>query len=287
MSNTRDISSAANSHTAECDPSGEAPIARLRESVSDPTIGPRLKQARVALGEDLHSLARRAGVPERQVRAIEDGRFDDLPRGIYARSAVRSYAAALGFDPLDALHDCELLLPPLEEPIRAMGRLKGVRSADRAPVPASSCESHLEREGGQPPDWRPCAAAAVDAALIGAILAMVIAGAAVTANVRIDALDGAAAFGGIGFLLAGVYFTFLGGLAGMTAGGRAVRLFPLSRESSPLDLREIATRAGRWAAGDLCFLWKAGVWLGRLTRGTSVDAAAPKHASDQRPAVST
>ena len=61
-------------------------------------ISERLRQARTATGEDLAALGKRIGVRQEHLRAIEDGRFADLPAGIYGRSAVKSFAAAFGFD---------------------------------------------------------------------------------------------------------------------------------------------------------------------------------------------
>jgi Helix-turn-helix domain len=233
--------------------------------VSEATICEQLRRARTARGEDFPSIARRTSLPERQLRAIEDGRFDELPRGIYSRAAIRSYSAALGLDPAEVLSACEPLLPAVEEPIDAMGRVMGLRpsrpvATTGPPEPEPPTASHVVR----PPDWRLCAAAALDAALIGAILALVIASAAITAGVRIHALDRAAgAFGVMGVMLAGAYFTWLGGLCGVTAGDRAVRLLPFSPDLSSLNLRAIATRACRCASGDLSFIWELGAWLGR------------------------
>jgi len=219
---------------------------------------------------------------------MEDGRFDELPPGIYARSAIRSYAAALGLDPVALLRECELQLPPLEEPIGAMGRLMGVRPPARAAVPVESRESCPRQERISAPDWRRCAAAAVDAAAIGAILAMFMAAAAVTARVRIDALNGGeVAFGVLGFVLAGIYFTFLGGLCGVTPGARAARVLRFPPELSPLVLRQILTRASRSAGADLCFVWTVGRWLGRLTSTASPGDTASKHSGDHRTAVPT
>jgi hypothetical protein len=233
-------------------------------------------------------------VAEWRLRAIEDGRFDELPRGIYARSTIRLYAAALGLDPAEVLSACEPLLPALEEPIGAMGRLRGLRPSRPAAIPAGSSEHPgplpLARQVGhaaRPPDWRLFAAAALDAALIGAMLAIVIASAAIIAGVRIHGLDrSASAFGVMGLILAGTYFTWLGGLCGVTAGDRAVKLLPFSPYLSSLNLRAIVTRACRCASGDLSFIWELGVWVGRLTTTdkSSVDLSSTDPAN-QRTAV--
>jgi transcriptional regulator with XRE-family HTH domain len=253
--------------------------------VSDAAICERLKRARNALGEDLHSIAGRAGVAERQLRAIEDGRFNELPRGIYARSTIRSYAATLGLDPAEVLNACEPLLPALEEPLAAMGRLWGLRPSRPAVIPGgSSSEPPAASQAARPPDWRLFAAAALDAALIGAMLAIVIASAAIMAGVPIQALDRAAgAFGVMGLMLAGTYFTWLGGLCGVTAGNRAVKRRPFSQDLSSLDLRAIVTRACRCASSDLRFIWELGVWLGRLTTNdkSSVDLSSTDPGNQQ------
>jgi hypothetical protein len=256
--------------------------------VSDAIAGARFREARTSRGEEIAPAARRAGVAERIARAIEEGRFDELPAGIYARSAIRSYAAALGLDPVAVLRECEALLPALEEPIGAMGRLRGVHPPRRPPDPPDSGEPRPGHARLSPPDWRRCAAAAVDAAAIGAILAIFMAAAALTARVRIDALNGGeVAFGVLGFVLAGIYFTFLGGLCGVTAGGRAVGLLRLSQELSPLVLREIAMRAARWAGTDVGFIWSAGLWIGQLTSRSSPEESASNHPGDRRTPVTT
>lgn len=250
----------------------------------------RLERARTALGEDLPSIASRIGVAERLLRAIEDGRFDELPRGIYARSMIRSYAAALRLDPAEVLTACEPLLPALEEPISAMGRLQGLRPSKLTAVAAPTGSTGIAAESpaqpfvspaappAGPPDWRLFAAAALDAALIGAMLAIVIASAALLTGVRIHALDHAAgAFGVMGVMLAGTYFTWLGGLCGVTAGDRAVKLFPFAQDLSSLNLHAIVARASRCANGDLNFIWELGVWAGRLSRN---DRAADLSSTD-------
>src|SRR5262245_34408864 len=98
-------------------------------------LAERLRRARAASGEDVAALAKRAGVRAEHLSAIEDGRFGDLPPGIYGRSAVRAFAAAYQLDPAEALADCEALLRPVDDPIAALARLTGLRTPDK---PASS-----------------------------------------------------------------------------------------------------------------------------------------------------
>jgi cytoskeletal protein RodZ len=66
----------------------------------------------------LAEIAIRTKICTRYLRAIEEGRFEELPGGIYGRSYIRQYAAAVGRDP-DALlagyarreSEAEILVP--------------------------------------------------------------------------------------------------------------------------------------------------------------------------------
>ena len=62
-------------------------------------IHERLRRTRLARGEGLDSIARRTGLRPAWLRAMESARYEELPRGIYARSAIKSFAEALGMDP--------------------------------------------------------------------------------------------------------------------------------------------------------------------------------------------
>src|SRR5262252_459097 len=91
-----------------------------------------LRCARENRGDDLSTLSARTGLRVHHIRAIEEGRFRDLPRGIYARAAIRSYATACGLDPDVVLRDCDPLLPHVEDPIGAFARARGISpSPDR------------------------------------------------------------------------------------------------------------------------------------------------------------
>ena len=113
------------------------------------TVYERLRQSRISRGDNLPSIAQRSGVRESLLLAIEEGRFSDLPRGIYGRSAIRSFANALGLDATQVLAECEQFLVPTDDPIEALARLRGCRSALKpaapetaaAPPPAPGTES--------------------------------------------------------------------------------------------------------------------------------------------------
>src|SRR5215471_2795157 len=147
----------------------------------------QLRCARVQRGEDLATLSARTGLRVHYIRAIEEGRFADLPPGIYGRAAIRAFAAAYGLDPDTVLADCDALLPRVEDPIDALARVRGVAQGDEraanAPQQATaSAELRL----------RPFVAAGVDGAVTGALLIAVSAGAARLARASIAALSSAA-----------------------------------------------------------------------------------------------
>jgi transcriptional regulator with XRE-family HTH domain len=57
-----------------------------------------LRAARAARGLTQQAVAQLTKLSPRMVAAIEDGRFDELPAGFYARAYVRMYAHAVGLD---------------------------------------------------------------------------------------------------------------------------------------------------------------------------------------------
>jgi predicted transcriptional regulator len=61
-------------------------------------LGRSLARARLHAGLSPRELAESAGIPERFVLFIEDGRLDLLPDQSHVRGYVRTYAAAVGLD---------------------------------------------------------------------------------------------------------------------------------------------------------------------------------------------
>ncbi len=61
-------------------------------------VGILLRRAREAQNEDLRVAATHLRIRDGYLRAIEDGRFDELPSGAYALGFVRAYAIHLGLD---------------------------------------------------------------------------------------------------------------------------------------------------------------------------------------------
>ncbi len=61
-------------------------------------VGEELAGARAALGLSIADIAQRLKFGARQIEAMEQGRFEALPSGTYARGMVRSYARLLKLD---------------------------------------------------------------------------------------------------------------------------------------------------------------------------------------------
>ena len=226
----------------------------------------------------MKALAGRTGLREGLILAIEDGRFDALPRGIYARAAIKTYASAMGFDPEEILEACAPSLPAVEEPIRAMGRLRGVR---QRPIAAPAPPPGAPRAAPSPetPDWRLPAAAAIDACVVGAMLGALITIARIATDVPVATLGsaGAGAFAVMGLVLAVAYFAWFGGLSGATAGERALHLDGDASRTARATLAVIAARAMHCATDDVRFVAASGAHCRHAW--TSVVLAAPAAAT--------
>jgi transcriptional regulator with XRE-family HTH domain len=225
----------------------------------------RLRQSRIARGEDLASLAQRAGVREALLHAIEEGRFADLPRGIYGRSAIKSFASALGLDAVEVLAECEPFLPAVDDPIDALARLRGIRSAPRATAPADPASPHPIQWSETAAMWKPLAAAAIDASIIMLTLLFLVAMTMTFLAAPLSAFRGtsAAAFGVMGFLLACCYFGCFAGIAGATLGERALRIAATPMDPASHDLPAVLTRTLRGLLRDVSAIRTIGDTLGR------------------------
>jgi hypothetical protein len=242
--------------------------------MTEVTVSQRLSEARRAAREDLPALAKRIGVRQEHLRAIEQARFADLPSGIYGRSAIRSFATAFGFDPAEILAECESQLTPVEEPISAMGRLRGVRQPPTRPVATAGARPPTTRDARdqQPaeselPGWRLLAAAALDACVVVGLLLVVVVCAITAMMVPIAALaKSGPMFGLMGVLLGSSYFVWFGGLGGRTVGEQALRVEPRNTEHAALTLGAIGAGALLAATEDARFIRGLGAWTGKAAR---------------------
>src|SRR5262249_55844533 len=214
----------------------------------------------MARGESCESLSTRTGVRIEWVRAIEAGQFQELPPGIYGRSAIRAQANALGLDAKKVLEACATLLPPVEDPISAMRRLNGI-------VPLAPGSGTPEKSSTALPDWRLIAASFIDAGAMAFTLLVVITS-TVAMGLPISALDRSA--GGplflVTFVLTACYFVFFGGIVGRTAGEYLTGV-QTSPEPARLDLRAVAIRTRQSIFRDSYFIELLGEWIGRRTVG--------------------
>src|SRR5258706_581114 len=61
-------------------------------------VGKGLARARAALGFSVADVAQQLKFASRQIEALEQGRFAELPTGTFARGMVRAYAKLLKLD---------------------------------------------------------------------------------------------------------------------------------------------------------------------------------------------
>jgi hypothetical protein len=76
-----------------------------------------LYHARINRHLTLEQIGLRTALSPTVLRDLDEGRFERLPSGLYARSYVRAFAAAVGLDPTDTLAHVEHLLPGAPDPV--------------------------------------------------------------------------------------------------------------------------------------------------------------------------
>ena len=214
----------------------------------------QMRQAREELGLDLHALEHRTRVRLHLLEAVEQGRFEDLPRGVYARAVVRAYATAVGMDPNRVVTAVAALLPEAEDVLDGIARVRGLPrlaageshlkaagAAAPAAAAAMTTASALARANASDPiataaqTTRDVVSALRELGMTGAPLAAAIDGAlllvihlAVTtlgaraAGVTVSAFAelAAPALLMLFVLIGGLYFLLLGGVRGATIGAR-------------------------------------------------------------------
>ena len=178
-----------------------------------------LHRARLARGLTLEDLVSRTALSPGVLRKIDEGRFAELPAGLYARAYIRSFALEVGAEPDAALETLGPLLPAAPDPFPV---LREVRSG-----PESTLHLQLAR----------VSAATLDALLlILAVVAPVIWLASWTsgAEIRVLLADAGGALGAFCALPLALYFLVFDGIGGGTPGCRA---FGLCENAAPTRLR--------------------------------------------------
>jgi transcriptional regulator with XRE-family HTH domain len=180
----------------------------------------RLRLARERRGLSLATIARQWGVREYNLELIEKDRFEDLPTGLYGRTAVRSYAIAVGVPADEALAEVSDRLRTPEDPLDGLARVRGLT---RQPERTIKDILHVQgREMTLSMTARVHVANVLDAlALLGVDFLLLeltafVAGVRATEVLRVAAPSMVALF----VLIAALYFVLLGGLARATIGSR-------------------------------------------------------------------
>jgi cytoskeletal protein RodZ len=79
-----------------------------------------LLRARLRRGLSLTEVGARTRLSPRVLRVLDEGRFSELPGGLYARGYVRAYASAVDLDPGQTVDELSPHLPLAEDPIPRM-----------------------------------------------------------------------------------------------------------------------------------------------------------------------
>ena len=191
----------------------------------DLPVHEQFRLARTARGESLEAVARRTGIRVEWVQAMDEGRFGNLPTGIYARASVRTYAAALELDVHAILMRCTPLLPVAEDPIQAMRRLNGI-----APLPSPQTEHPIDRTASTLPYYRVIVASVIDASTM-AVTLLVLVTCIVAMGLSVTSLDRSAAgpLVAVMLLVAVLYYIVFGGIVVRRLGNTSRAVAPRNR----------------------------------------------------------
>jgi transcriptional regulator with XRE-family HTH domain len=212
----------------------------------DPARNP-LRRARLAAGLEIRDLEERTRISPAMLRRIDQGEFQKLPAGIYARAWVRAVAVAVGLDPVEVLRDLEDALPRAVDPVQTGSPPTG---SDKPPgsdriYQEPSEDSGLER-------WRRVAAAVLDGIFLSSLGVAVWMLAAVASAADPNALGMAGVFGVTAMTAAigSAYFVLFAGIGGRTPGATLLGFAP-EESREPLDLSAIGRRAAQAALQEI------------------------------------
>ena len=180
----------------------------------------RLRSARERRGVSRAAIARQWGVREQNLELIDADRFEELPTGLYGRSAVRSYASAVGVPADEALAEVIDRLRTPEDPLDGLARVRGLsRQPERSIqeiLHVAAPEIRLSSTS------RAHVANLLDALVLLGVdflllqLTALVAGVGATDVLRVAAPSMIGLFA----LIAALYFVLLGGLARATVGSK-------------------------------------------------------------------
>lgn len=185
-----------------------------------------LHRARLARGLSLEDLVSRTSLRHGWLKKIDEGRFAELPPGLYARAYVRTFALEVGVEPEAALAHLEPLLPEAPDPLPVLREAQS--------IPEATLHLQLAR----------VSAAAFDALLlILFVVVPVVLLAAWTSGAEVAVLldDAGGALGAFCALPLALYFVVFDGICGATPGSRAFGLVEHTTHT-PLRLPDILRR---------------------------------------------
>jgi hypothetical protein len=200
-----------------------------------------LRRAREQAAISAADLERLTRLSPRIISAIDEERYESLPAGIYARTAVRAYAQAVGLDPAEVLEALQPLLPETPLDLAALAELR-----------AQPRRHELSRY---------ILAATADAALLLLIAVTIlrVCGAACHLTPLELLKDAPASMGILCGTPVVLYFWLLGATDVRTAGPWLLDLEILPRVTGPLSLQVWLRRGFLYVARELAFAFGAGV----------------------------
>jgi transcriptional regulator with XRE-family HTH domain len=185
-----------------------------------------LRATRIARGLSERDVAERTKLSPRVVTAIEEGRFDRLPGGIYARVWIRAYADAVGLADPTLIQELIGALPNSDPDLKTIA---GVREK-RDPNVAARRSSYRT-------------AAMLDAAVVlGISTAGLLVCAFFTGARALSVLELAISFFAVATPILVLYFGLLGAPGVGTVGARLLEVEFVPRVNGPVDGAELVRR---------------------------------------------
>jgi hypothetical protein len=207
-----------------------------------------LHRARVQRGIGLSQLAARTLLSAPIVSKIDEGRFAELPGGLYARSYIRAFASAVGLDPEDVVRELAERLPPAEDPFSGLreiphsGPAAWMTALNECAVSATKWMA--VNTPGSTGTTRRTIAATIDAFVLLTLQAILIQVTAWTCGVdpRVLLESGSGALAIVWGILVMLYFVMFGGIGGKTPGTFMSQL-PRPEAPAALELPAVLERA--------------------------------------------
>ena len=234
-----------------------------------------LRRIRMGKGLSLTEISRRTRIGVGYLRKIEEGQFNALPPGFYARAFVRAYAESIGVDADVVLGELADVLPAAQAaaaphpvagstavaptvdaatliPDARMTLLKQILDRHNNIVHAAAAAAAPIVNSGAGAPTRRLAAAAIDGALLASVYLTVLGMTAYTCGVSIGVLVEAAAFSVFTVLavITLLYVFMMGGIAGRTIGSMILGVPLIDPPSAPLGLDAILRRSVRFLRAD-------------------------------------